>query len=125
MKKDHQTYNETYSIAIIDEERIVTLNRKYLPTFSRETIEGEWSDEYIESLLRASVSVEKNNISKLRVELSKHSTTKPSTIIQKDHNFEFFWIYINHPTPAEMKKIRAKISEILKRYTGLTLEFFE
>ena len=39
MKKEYQTY----VIVIINEERIVTLNRQYLPNFDLKKIEGHWS----------------------------------------------------------------------------------
>jgi len=124
MKKSNQTASETYCIAIIDEKRIVTLNRKYLPNYSNDKIEGVWSDEYIKSLLSSSVTVENKNLSKVKSELSKLST-RTFIATQKYHNFEFFHIYNDCATSVEIKRIRTNISQILQNYTGYPLEFFE
>lgn len=112
MKKSSQTASETYCITIIDEKRIVTLNRKYLPNYSNDKIEGVWSDEYIKSLLSSSITVENENLSKVKSELSKLST-RTFIATQKYHNFEFFCIYNDSATSVEIKRIRKNISQIL------------
>ena len=107
-KKD----NQTYVIIIINNDKIVTLNRKYLPTCSSEKIDGSWSVEYIEALLSSGVNIDKEKIRKLKKELSKHSTSTRNEE-QKGNNFEYFFTYKGAPKLEEMKKIREKISQIL------------
>ena len=85
MKKEYQTY----VIVIINEERIVTLNRQYLPNFDLKKVEGHWSVEYINCLLSSSVKIDKEKILKLRIELSKHSTSSKNDNIE-NNNFEHF-----------------------------------
>jgi len=120
MKKEYQTY----VIVIINNERIVTLNRKYLPNFSSEKIDGSWSNKYIEALLSSSVKIDKEKILKLKIELSKHSTSSINNNIE-NNNYEHFFIYNENSKPAEIGKNRVKISEILKRCTGFALQYFE
>ena len=120
MKKEYQTY----VIVIINEERIVTLNRQYLPNFDLKKVEGHWSVEYINCLLSSSVKIDKEKILKLRIELSKHSTSSKNDNIE-NNNFEHFFIYDENLKPAEIEKNRVKTSEILKRCTGFELQYFE
>jgi hypothetical protein len=123
MKKSNKIYNQTYCIVIIDEKRIVTLNRKYLPTYSKDNIEANWSDEYIGLLLSSSVMVKKENLIKAKPELSKFSTDT-SVITKKDHCFEYFFIYRDLTTLVEIKKSEQNISKTLKNYTGKSLEYY-
>jgi hypothetical protein len=57
--EDNQKYNQTYVIVIINNNKIVTLNRKYLPTCSRDKIDESWSNEYIQALLSSSKTIDK------------------------------------------------------------------
>jgi hypothetical protein len=123
-KEDNQKFNQTYVIVIINNAKIVTLNRKYLPTCSRKEIDESWSNEYIQTLLSSSETIDKKKILKLKTELKEHSTLT-KFYEEKENKFEFFWIYNGIPELEEMKKIREKISQILKCYTGFKLEYFE
>ena len=122
--EDNQKYNQTYVIVIINNNKIVTLNRKYLPTCSREEIDESWSNEYIQALLSSSKTIDKKKILKLKTELKEHSTSTKNEE-QKENNFEYFFIYNDSTKLEEMKKIREKISQILKQCTGFVLKYFE
>jgi hypothetical protein len=123
MKKSNKIYNQPYCIVIIDEKRIVALNRKYLPTYSKDSIEGNWSDRYIELLLSSSAMVKNENLIKAKVELLK-LPIRTFVISKKDHHFEFFVIYSDLETPVEREKSQQNISKILNNYTGRTLDYY-
>ncbi len=120
MKKEYQTY----AIVIINNEKIVTLNRQYLPNFDTKKIEGHWSVEYINCLLSSSVKIDIEKILKLRIELLKHSTSSANNNIE-NNNYEYFFIYNENLKSTEIEKNRVKISKILKCHTGFKLEYFE
>jgi len=103
-KKD----NQTYVIIIINNDKIVTLNREYLKICSSKKIDGSWSVEYIEALLSSSFKIDKEKIRKLKKELSKHSTSTRNEE-QKGNNFEYFFIYDGATNSKKSRKLGEKL----------------
>lgn len=127
MARGKKRINKTYYLMVSDRGEmvsIITLNRKYLPTFQEDSIPRDNLGTYDRAIINCSALVPCTDVAEMmqRLENECVDRTKQNVL---DVRHECFYLYNDGTSEAGKLTIRTEVNKILKQYTNKTLEYFE